>query len=113
MALYGALSLHVGLALVSLYQRHHFRMPAREALQLLFGLAIPLLLTSIVEHKLPYDVVFLLNRYFDAIGTAIELAGGIANQFTGDGVMAWFGIQTGPDEGCRQAPAAGAPHRFA
>src|SRR5215475_11827539 len=62
--------------------------------------------TQIAEHKLPYDVVFLLNRYFDVIGSAIEQAGGIANQFTGDGVMALFGMQTGPAAGCRQALAA-------
>ena len=30
---------------------------------------------------------FLLNRYFEVVGDAIERAGGIANQFTGDGVM--------------------------
>src|SRR5215510_1874531 len=59
--------------------------------------------TAIAEDKLPYDVVFLLNRYFDVVGTAIEQAGGIANQFTGDGVMALFGMQTGPADGCRQA----------
>lgn len=51
-------------------------------------------------------VVFLLNRYFDVVGSAIEQAGGIANQFTGDGVMALFGVQAGPAAGCRQALAA-------
>lgn len=59
--------------------------------------------TRIAENKLPYDVVFLLNRYFAAVGGAIEHAGGIANQFTGDGVMALFGVHTELDEGCRQA----------
>ena len=62
--------------------------------------------TLIAERKLPYDVVFLLNRYFEVVGEAIERAGGIANQFTGDGVMALFGVQVNPDEGCRQAIAA-------
>jgi adenylate cyclase len=62
--------------------------------------------TRIAEHKLPYDVVFLLNRYFDVVGGAIERAGGIANQFTGDGVMALFGVQAGVDEACRQALVA-------
>jgi adenylate cyclase len=64
--------------------------------------------TRIAEHKLPYDVVFLLNRYFDVVGGAIEQAGGIANQFTGDGVMALFGVHTGAPAGCRQALAAAA-----
>ncbi len=62
--------------------------------------------TSIAEHKLPYDVVFLLNRYFEVVGTSIEKAGGVANQFTGDGVMALFGLDTGPEAGARQALAA-------
>lgn len=59
--------------------------------------------TSLSEHRLPYDVVFLLNRYFEAVGDAIERAGGIANQFTGDGVMALFGLQTGIAQGAQQA----------
>ncbi len=62
--------------------------------------------TRIAEQRLPYDVVFLLNRYFDAVGGAIEQAGGIANQFTGDGVMALFGVASGPATGARQALAA-------
>ncbi len=62
--------------------------------------------TRIAEHKLPYDVVFLLNRYFEVVGTSIEKAGGVANQFTGDGVMALFGLDTGPEAGARQALAA-------
>jgi len=58
--------------------------------------------TRFAERKLPYDVVFFLNRYFDAMGGAIERAGGVANQFTGDGVMALFGLEVGPEQGCRQ-----------
>jgi len=59
--------------------------------------------TRLAEHKLPYDVVFFLNRYFEAVGRAIADAGGIANQYTGDGVMALFGVETGPETACRQA----------
>jgi adenylate cyclase len=62
--------------------------------------------TRMAEHKLPYDVVFILNRYFEVAGTRIEGAGGIANQFTGDGVMALFGVDAGPEAGARQALAA-------
>jgi len=62
--------------------------------------------TRMAEHKLPYDVVFVLNRYFETVGTAITTAGGVTNQFTGDGVMALFGIDIGPAAGCRQALAA-------
>jgi adenylate cyclase len=59
--------------------------------------------TRIAERRLPYDVVFLLNRYFDAVGGAIERAGGTPNQFTGDGVMALFGVHQAPAEGARAA----------
>jgi adenylate cyclase len=62
--------------------------------------------TRMAEHKLPYDVVFFLNRYFETVGTAITGAGGVTNQFTGDGVMALFGIDDGPGVGARQALAA-------
>jgi adenylate cyclase len=64
--------------------------------------------TRLAEHRLPYDVVFFLNRYFEAVGGAIQRAGGVANQYTGDGVMALFGLDTGPVEGCRHALAAAA-----
>ena len=64
--------------------------------------------TRLAEHRLPYDVVFFLNRYFEAVGGAIARAGGIANQYTGDGVMALFGLEAGPEEGCRHALGAAA-----
>jgi len=65
--------------------------------------------TTIAEKKLPYDVVFILNRYFEAVGSAVALAGGIANQYTGDGVMALFGVEDEPGIACRKAlVAAGA-----
>ena len=59
--------------------------------------------TSVAERKLPYDVVYLLNRYFEAVGGAVHSAGGVANQFTGDGVMALFGIAASPEDACRDA----------
>jgi adenylate cyclase len=59
--------------------------------------------TSISEGKLPYDVVFLLNRYFRATGQAIEAAGGRVDKFIGDGVMAIFGLTTDPQTACQQA----------
>ncbi len=59
--------------------------------------------TSLAEKKLPYDVVFLLNRYFRATGQAIESAGGHVDKFIGDGVMALFGIEQPLDAACRSA----------
>jgi len=50
--------------------------------------------TSLAEGRLPYDVVFVLNRYFTAMGRAVESAGGRVDKFIGDGVMALFGIES-------------------
>jgi adenylate cyclase len=62
--------------------------------------------TSLAEGRLPYDVVFVLNRYFSAMGRAVEAAGGRVDKFIGDGVMALFGIAGGPEAACREALAA-------
>ncbi len=62
--------------------------------------------TQFAERKLPYDVVFVLNRYFNAMGQAVERAGGRVDKFIGDGVMALFGVETDPARACRQALAA-------
>ena len=59
--------------------------------------------TSISEGRLPYDVVFLLNRYFRATGQAVQSAGGRLDKFIGDGVMAIFGLDSEPAVACRQA----------
>jgi adenylate cyclase len=48
--------------------------------------------TQLSERQLPYDVVFLLNRYFRAMSEAVTAAGGHVDKFIGDGVMALFGI---------------------
>jgi adenylate cyclase len=62
--------------------------------------------TRFSERKLPYDVVFFLNRYLETMSRAVEHAGGIPNQFTGDGVMALFGVESGPEQGSRDAIVA-------
>ena len=59
--------------------------------------------TEISEQRLPYDVVFILNRYFAAMGMAIEGAGGRIDKFIGDGIMALFALDNGYPDGCRDA----------
>jgi adenylate cyclase len=59
--------------------------------------------TKFSEHRLPYDVVFVMNEYFRAMGEAVEASGGHLDKFIGDGVMALFGVVSDPARGCRQA----------
>lgn len=46
--------------------------------------------TSRSADLLPYDVVFLLNRFFDAIVPEITRAGGKVDKYMGDGLLALF-----------------------
>jgi adenylate cyclase len=59
--------------------------------------------TGIAEARLPYDVVFILNRLFAEVGEAIRRHGGKIDKYLGDGLMAIFGTTVGEDAGCRQA----------
>ncbi|MGI9419844.1 MAG: adenylate/guanylate cyclase domain-containing protein, partial [Geminicoccaceae bacterium] len=59
--------------------------------------------TRMAEGRLPFDVVFILNQYFKAMGAAIEGAGGRVDKFIGDGIMALFGVDAAPELACRQA----------
>ncbi len=59
--------------------------------------------SELSSRKLPYDVVFMLNQFFSAVGTAIRQQGGFIDKFVGDGVIAVFGQRTGLEVGCRQA----------
>ncbi len=62
--------------------------------------------TSMAEDRLPYDVVFILNRYFAAMGMAVEEAGGRVDKFVGDGIMALFGVERGVAAGSGNAMLA-------
>jgi adenylate cyclase len=59
--------------------------------------------TSLSETRLPFDTVFILNRYFDVVGQAVEDAGGHMDKFIGDGALALFGLRDDPQTACRQA----------
>lgn len=62
--------------------------------------------TQISEDRLPFDTAFLLNRYFAAMGRAIEESGGHLDKFIGDGVMALFGVNESLEDGCKNAVSA-------
>jgi adenylate cyclase len=59
--------------------------------------------TRLTERRLPFDTVFILNRYFEVVGHAVEEAGGHLDKFVGDGALALFGLTTPVQEGSRQA----------
>ena len=59
--------------------------------------------TQRAERALPYDTVHLLNRYFDAVGRAVEAGGGHLDKFIGDGALALFGLAAPPEHACAQA----------
>ena len=50
--------------------------------------------TCISEARLPYDVVFILNRLFAEVGEAIERHDGKIDKYLGDGLMAIFGSRS-------------------
>jgi adenylate cyclase len=64
--------------------------------------------TTLSERHLPFDLVYVLDRYFTAVGDAVREAGGVPNQFIGDSVMAIFGLQADIATASRQAVAAAA-----
>ena len=59
--------------------------------------------TGMAENRLPFDTMFIINRFVAAVSSAIEDAGGQPNQFVGDGVLALFGLEKGPAIACGQA----------
>ena len=62
--------------------------------------------TRLAETRLPFDTVFVIDRFINAVSVAVVDAGGRANQFTGDGLMAVFGLNCPPAEACRRAVLA-------
>jgi len=62
--------------------------------------------TARTTGQLPYDVVFLLNRFFDAVVPAITRSGGSIDKYLGDGLLAIF--ETGNEATSARASLAAA-----
>ncbi len=59
--------------------------------------------SRLAEHRLPYDVLFILNRFFAEMADALEETGGYYSTFKGDGFMALYGTTSDLAQGCRDA----------
>lgn len=64
--------------------------------------------TRLAETRLPFDTVFLINRFLEAASQAVVDSGGQPNQFVGDGLLALFGLDCDPVTACRQVIRAAA-----
>jgi len=64
--------------------------------------------TRMAAGQLPFDTLFVVNRFLGAAAQAVTQAGGKVNQYLGDGLLALFGVDTNASAACRQALAAAA-----
>jgi adenylate cyclase len=64
--------------------------------------------SRLAERRLPFDTVFIINQFLNAVSSAVLSAGGEPNQVLGDGLLALFGMSDPPDVACRQAITASA-----
>ncbi len=55
------------------------------------------------ESHLPYDVLFILNRFFLEMTDALTISYGHYAQFEGDGLLALYGLERGLKQGCLDA----------
>jgi adenylate cyclase len=60
----------------------------------------------LAETRMPFDAVFIIDRFVTAVGDAVTQSGGRVNHFTGDGLIATFGLTCAPQQACAQAIAA-------
>lgn len=59
--------------------------------------------TALSEERLPFDVVYILNLFFAEMADALHETNGHYAQFNGDGLMAIYGLNSGPVQGCCEA----------
>ena len=59
--------------------------------------------TTLGEAKLPYDVLFILNQFFHEMTEALLATQGHYSQFTGDGLMALYGLYADAAAGAADA----------
>jgi adenylate cyclase len=59
--------------------------------------------TRMAADQLPFDTVFIVNRFLGAVAKAVTQSGGKVNQYLGDGLLALFGLDSDAQTASRQA----------
>lgn len=62
--------------------------------------------TPFAEQHKPDDVVYVINKYMNALTDVLTAHGGILDKYTGDGLMAIFRVGDSPREDVRRAVCA-------
>jgi len=64
--------------------------------------------TRLAAGRLPYDALFLFDRYIQAVTAAVRQHGGFVTSIAGDGIMSMFGIKADIAQAARNAFLAAA-----
>jgi adenylate cyclase len=64
--------------------------------------------TALASGRLPFDAIFFIDRYVQAVTAAIQLNAGVITSIAGDGVMSVFGLNGDAPGAARSALAAAA-----
>jgi adenylate cyclase len=59
--------------------------------------------TRLAAGRMPFDALYIVDRYVQAVTDAVEAHGGAVTTVAGDGVMSIFGARTDPLSGARGA----------
>ncbi|NGO51000.1 adenylate/guanylate cyclase domain-containing protein [Allomesorhizobium camelthorni] len=62
--------------------------------------------TRLADDRLPYDVLFLFDRYIQMVSTAVRESGGHVTNIAGDGIMSVFGVDGTAEKAARDAFSA-------
>jgi adenylate cyclase len=59
--------------------------------------------TRLADGRLPYDALYIVDRYVTVVSHAVEAHGGQVTSVAGDGITAFFGADCAPATACRRA----------
>jgi adenylate cyclase len=59
--------------------------------------------TKLAAGRMPFDALYIVDRYVQAVSDSVEAHGGVVTTVAGDGVMCIFGARADPPSGARGA----------